>query len=356
MAPLVPAGCARIGPICSIPAVLADLGFDAAQLLSEIGLTPRLLDDPERVMDYREGGRLLADCAAAAGCAHFGLLVGQRCSMAGLGLVGSLAGAEADVDAALQTIVRYLPLFDRGATLTLRVDEDEASLIFGILTGGMAGADQLYDLATAIAFNTLKDLCGSCWRPARVTLPHRAPADVRPFRNHYGAEVRFDEAEAAIVFDRVFLGRPVAASTAAERLRLLDRAAKIESMLDMTFVERVRRHLRASLPTRWLTEDEVAARLMISPRVLRLRLAGAGSSFRAIVEELRYETARQYLATSVLEFNDVALLLGYSEASAFSRAFRRWSGVAPSAWRAELKAAPIRPFPIVHATASRARA
>jgi AraC-like DNA-binding protein len=95
---------------------------------------------------------------------------------------------------------------------------------------------------------------------------------------------------------------------------------------------------------------------MISPRVLRLRLAETGSSFRAILDELRYETARLYLATSVLEFNDVALLLGYSEASAFSRAFRRWSGVAPSTWRAELTAAPIRPFPTAHATASRARA
>jgi AraC-like DNA-binding protein len=152
------------------------------------------------------------------------------------------------------------------------------------------------------------------------------------------------------------LGRPVAASTAAERLRLLDRAAKIESMLDMSFVERVRRALRSSLPTRWLTEDEIAARLMISPRVLRLRLAEAGSNFREIVEELRYETARQFLATSVLGFNDVALLLGYSEASAFSRAFRRWSGVAPSAWRAELASPPIRPSPIARAMASRTRA
>jgi len=366
MTPLVPAGCARIGPICSIPAVLAELGFDATELLSGIGFSPSLFDDPDQVMDYRDGGRLLAACAARTGCAHFGLLVGQRCSVAGLGLVGGLARAETNVSAALQTIVRYLPLFDRGGVLTLRLDHEAASLIFGVLTAGMAGADQLYDLAIAVAFNTLKDLCGSCWRPTRVTLPHRAPADPRPFRSCYGAEVRFDEAEAAIVFDRFFLGRPVAASAAAERLRLLDRAAKIESMLDMTFVERVRRELRASLPTDWLTEEEVAARLMISSRVLRLRLAGTGSSFRAIMEELRYETARQYLATSVLEFNDVALLLGYSEASAFTRAFRRWSGAPPSVWRAAQAAgrglppssrdAPIRPSPTVLARGSRERA
>jgi len=105
-------------------------------------------------------------------------------------------------------------------------------------------------------------------------------------------------------------------------------------MLDITIAERVRRQLRANLPKRWLTEEEVAAQLMMSPRVLRMRLADHGANFRAIVEELRFETARQFLSTSRLDFNNIALLLGYSEASAFSRAFRRWSGKAPSEWRA----------------------
>jgi AraC-like DNA-binding protein len=354
--PLVPPGSARIGPICSIPGLLADFGVDSAEILSALDLPPDLFADPERVMAYADGGRLFAACAERTGCAHFGLLVGQRCSLAGLGLVGNVARVEPDVGTALWTIVRYLPLFDRGAVLSLRVADEEASLVFGILAGGMTGVDQFYDLSTAIAFNTLKDLAGSCWRPSYVTLPHKAPADVRPYRAVFGTEVRFDEAEAAIVFDPVFLGRPLAASTAAERLRLLDRAARIESMLDMTIAERVRRCLRASLPTRWLSEDEAARQLMISPRILRMRLAAAGSSFRAIVEELRYETARQYLATSILECNDVALMLGYSEASAFSRAFRRWSGVAPSDWRARLTPPPAGPSPSVRTTASRARA
>jgi AraC-like DNA-binding protein len=354
-APLVPPGSARIGPICSIPSLLAEFGVDAAAVLSELDLPLELFADPERVMAYADAGRLFAACAARTGCPHFGLLVGQRCSLAGLGLVGNVAQVERDVGSALWTIVRYLPLFDRGSVLALRVADEDVSLIFGILAGSIPGIDQFYDLSIAIAFNTVRDLCGSCWRPSRVTLPHKAPADIRPYRAAFGTNVRFDEAEAAIVFDRFFLGRPLAASTEAERLKLLDRAARIESMLDMTIVERVRRCLRASLPTRWLNEDEAAAQLMLSSRVLRSRLAESASSFRAILEELRYETARQFLATSVLELNDVALLLGYSEASAFSRAFSRWSGVAPSAWRAELAPPPTRLSPNALATASRAR-
>jgi AraC-like DNA-binding protein len=353
-APLAPRGSARIGPICSIPGLLAEFGVDAAEILSALGLAPDLFADPERFIAHADAGRLFAACVARTGCQHFGLLVGQRCSVAGLGLVGNVARVERDVGTALWTIKRYLPLFDRGSVLALRIADEDVYLIFGILAGSIPGIDQFYDLAIAIAFNTVRDLCGSCWRPSLVTLPHKAPADVRPYRAAFGA-VRFDEAEAAIVFDRFYLGRPLTASTAAERLRLLGRAARIESMLDMTVAERVRRCLRASLPTRWLSEDEAAAQLMVSPRVLRSRLAQTGSSFRAIVEELRYETARQFLATSVLELNDVALLLGYSEASAFSRAFNRWSGVAPSAWRARLPPPATRLSPTAPAKAFRVR-
>src|SRR5208337_1300825 len=218
-APLVPAGSARIGPICSIPGLLADFGANAAEVLSQVGLAPDIFDDPDRVIDYRDAGLLLATSVATTGCAHFGLLVGQRCSMAGLGLVGSVARAAADVGAALLTIVRYLPLFDRGSVLTLRAADEDATVVFGILTAGMPGADQLYDVAITVAFNTLRDLCGSCWRPSLVTLPHKALADVRPLRTYYGTEVRFDQPEAAIIFDRFWLERTLAASTEAERLR-----------------------------------------------------------------------------------------------------------------------------------------
>jgi AraC-like DNA-binding protein len=149
----------------------------------------------------------------------------------------------------------------------------------------------------------------------------------------FGTKVTFDAAEAALVFDRFWLERPLTHSTEAERLRLLDHAARIEAMLDVTTSEQVRRQLRASLPAQWLSENDVATRIHMTPRTMRRRLDEEGTRFRAIVEQLRYQMARQFLSTSQLDCVDIALLLGYSEASAFSRAFRRWSGQSPDAWR-----------------------
>ena len=104
-------------------------------------------------------------------------------------------------------------------------------------------------------------------------------------------------------------------------------------MLDVTTGELVRRQLRASLPAHWLSEKDVASRLQMTTRTLRRQLADEGTRFRAIVDQLRYETALQFLSTSRLGCADIALLLGYSESSVLSRAFRRWSGQSPDEWR-----------------------
>ena len=71
------------------------------------------------------------------------------------------------------------------------------------------------------------------------------------------------------------------------------------------------------------------------PRSLARRLAREKIEFRCLVEEVRYEIARQLISDTSLPMSEVAAILGYSEASAFTRAFRRWSDTTPRSWRAE---------------------
>ena len=188
----VPYGSCRVGPLCVIPDVLAEFGCDAVTVLSRAGLGPGILDHPEHSIDYTEAGRLLEICVTATGCVHFGLLIGQRCSLASLGLVGSVARTAADVATALRAIVRYQPVFDRGSTLALRTDGREATFAYGILAPAMLGADQAHALSLTIAFNTLKELCGGCWRPrccpqpAATVVVHRE----RKYRTLLGGKVQ----------------------------------------------------------------------------------------------------------------------------------------------------------------------
>jgi AraC-like DNA-binding protein len=329
----VPPGCFRVGPVLPFTELLAQFGCPVESLLARLGMAANAFTRPDAVMHYRDGAALIALAVQETRCAHLGLLIGQRSGLSSLGLVGDLAATETTVRDALRTIVRHLPLFDRGCTLTLRVEPREATFACGITVADLPIVDQIYDLVLSVMCTTLRDLCGPTWAPRVVNLPHAIPPDMRPFRTHFRSDVRFDAPTASIVFDPAWLGRAPAAAKPIERAIALDQVAAGSARLDLTIGEQVRRELRAALPGRWLGESDVSARLNIDRSTLRRRLAREGSGFRAVAEALRMETARHYLATSSMDCGEIALLLGYSEPSAFARAFRRAAGTSPTAWR-----------------------
>ncbi len=109
------------------------------------------------------------------------------------------------------------------------------------------------------------------------------------------------------------------------------------------FPVQVRSVLQSALMTGDASADRVAALFSMHSRTLHRQLAGFGTSFRALVDETRFEIARQMLGDSSLEVRRIADMLGYADASAFTRAFRRWSGTTPARWRSEGAARRRRP-------------
>ena len=109
------AGDVRIGPILGVPAALAARGVDAAMAFAQAGVDLRLFHDPDNRLVLESVGRLLATCATLTGCDHFGLLVGERFDLKGLGPIGELMRVSATVGDALRVLLRHLHLHDRGA-------------------------------------------------------------------------------------------------------------------------------------------------------------------------------------------------------------------------------------------------
>ncbi|NGY06242.1 helix-turn-helix transcriptional regulator [Solimonas terrae] len=95
----------------------------------------------------------------------------------------------------------------------------------------------------------------------------------------------------------------------------------------------LQRRILEALPEGGATLDAIAARLGFSERTLQRRLQGARLNFQQLVEQLRFEVARRHLQQGELPLTEIGYQLGYSEPSAFSRAFRRWSGASPLAYR-----------------------
>jgi AraC-like DNA-binding protein len=323
----------RIGVNVAVPAVLVSLGANPAEVLAEAGFDPKLFDDPDNLISFAARGRLFSHCLARTGCRHFGLLVGQQGGLHSLGLVGLLAKYSPDVGTALRQIVRYLHLHVRGAAPTLAVDGPTAVLSFDIYLPHTEANDQVGDGAAAVMFNILRSLCGTHWTPIEVGFAHREPDNLQPFRRFFRAPLRFDAEQYSVVFSADCLGRGMPGFD-AELLRLLQKQIDALAARDvLSLPDQVRAMLRTSLLTGSAKADELAARLSMSSRALRRRLNAHDTSYQELVNEIGFEIARQMLEDSAVEISQIAAMLDYANVSAFTRAFRGWSGTTPARWR-----------------------
>jgi AraC-like DNA-binding protein len=327
-------GLIRVGAAVEIPGILRELGADPAPILTEVGIEAGFLAEPDNLLPFRTLGRLIALCVAATGCGHFGLLIGQRAGASSLGVVGFLIQQAPDVRAALDDLVRYLHFHDRGAVPRLAIEGGLALLSYGIYERNAESADQISDGAIAIGMNLMKGLCGADWRPDEVLLPRRKPADTTPYRAFFDAPLRFEADQAALAFPVHWLDRPLPQADARLR-RFLREHVQEPAANGEGASEDIRRVVRAILGTTHPSGETVARLLNLSRRTLSRRLKLEGTDFRHLSDEVRFETARQLLEDTRMPLAHIAAKLEYSEASAFTRAFKRWSGLSPREWRAK---------------------
>jgi AraC-like DNA-binding protein len=324
----------RIGATVALPGVLRKLGFDPATVLAEAGFDPRVFDDPENRVSYAARNRLLAYCATRTACPHFGLLVGEQGSLQSLGLVGLLVKHSPDVGTALRSLARYLHVHARGAVVTLTVDEHFATLSYDVYEPRVEATALVADGALALMCNLMRSLCGPRWKPVEVRFAHRRPDDLRPYRRFFKAPLSFDAEQNALAFPADWLHRRLPARNPELRRLVQQQIDALDVRHPDDFPEQVRSVLRTALVTGQAGADPVAALFGMHSRTLNRRLNAFGTHFRVLVDEGRFEIARQLLDNSAMAIGRIAWLLGYAEPSAFTRAFRRWSGTTPDRWRA----------------------
>lgn len=320
----------RVGMLSALPALLRRLGVEPADVLASAGLTPDAIDGPERQITYSAFGRLLAESANRTHCAHLGLLAGRMWRLADLGLAGELARHSPTVGAALQTLAVNQHLNAEGGIVYLNAGEETAELGYAIYLPGVSGADQIYDGVIAAAYNSLRELCGPGWRPTEVLFAHARPDDLSPYRDLFRVTPRFNAEVSALRFPVRWLTKPIDGADEARRRLAQQRA---DGAGRGQIVEQVRRTLRMLLLRGRHTGDDVAQMLSMHRRTLNRRIQAEGSTFRRLLDEVRSAIARQLLAGTDITLDDIAGILGYSGVSQFMRAFRRWTGSTPGAWR-----------------------
>lgn len=327
----------RVGLLIEVPRLLRKLGARPAVVLARVPLRRAILVDRDAKIPYASVLALLAECARATGCEHFGLVLGSEGRLAHLGLPGKFAWSSATVGQALEQFATLHWLNTSGGVAFLNRDGGNTGLGYAMFQPGSAeGTLQLYDLVMAIAVGMLRELSANAkWTPTDVQLAHARPDDIGPYRRFFRAPVRFN-AEASIVhFPSSFESTPV---PGADEMRRRALRTKLSGLGQQDLLPRLYRLVRVALLYGLTSGDEVAAAMGLHRRTFARRLHESGLTFRDALETVRFEAAQQLLRDTDLAVEEISAALGYAESSPFVRAFGRWSGQPPGAWRRQARA------------------
>lgn len=314
----------------------AERGLSAEQVLAGSGLTAAELADPRAEVTARQEFQamrnLLAHCGDEPG---LGVVAGQDYHIVTYGAWGLALISSSTLRDTVNTALRYVDLAfaftqlrfeEAGGEARLYVDDAEIPpevrtfLVERIMSGIQTIGQDLF--ATGIPLT-------------RLSFRHAKPADTRRHREVFGVEPDFGADANCLVFDAALLDLPLPQANDWAR-RAYEEVCRdlLDRRRSRTGCAGTVRDLLARHPGEIPDQAAVAAELHMSSRTLFRRLAEEGTSFRALLDEVRETLAEELLCTAGMTTEQVSARLGYAEPACFVRAFRRWKGESPQAYRA----------------------
>lgn len=318
----------------SIWRALESYGVDPAVLFEQAGLDPqKLYDANARYRDSRLY-TLWQLVVEATGDPYVGLRVASYWHPSAAHALGYAWLASATLNDALERTVRYYRMMTDKEELILTESEEEFRLIIENPAADYPTAPEDLDASFAALIHLCRMCHGESFNPLRITMGRPALPDPAPFAEHFRAPIQYAGNENSVCFDKV--DAQTALPTAnAEVARANEKIVQeYLARFDRSSVAmQVRARLTEQLSSGHTTQESIADALHMSLRSLQRRLNNEGTSYKGLLDETRRELAAHYMAESHRSINEITYLLGFSEPSNFSRAFRRWTGKSPSAYR-----------------------
>ena len=261
---------------------------------------------------------------------YIGLELAQRVRPAHLGMLGYLTLASDTVAEALLEFQRYQGLLHDGDRASIELLDERMVLSWSANYGPSTRLSDEVLVGGLLSFvrlmTGLPDL-----QPLAVDFTFAAPEDSRAYTDSFVAPVRFGQRRTALQFPATYLDLPVSNSDPGLKLLLERQAQAALAVLPHSegFIQGLRSALLRAMQSGRANSAQVAAMLNMSERTLFRRLSEQGLSFKVILAQTRTQLAQEYLRDKRLTLSEIALLLGYSEQSAFNRAFKRETGVSP---------------------------
>jgi AraC-like DNA-binding protein len=316
--------------------LIGQCGGDPGRIVGAARLDMSDILNPAASLDLRRYCDLFEQAARQTGMGSFGLRFGTGYRIAQMGPLGELILNSATLGEALRHLCAYFPAIQEHSTLALQEQSGLMALKYQITDGRIAQRRQDAELSIGIFNNIFRHCFGPGWAPEEVHFEHLRGGEAAELRTLLGAPVYFAAPTNAILFRREALAAamPGADPARVPALRAALRRQAAAARPD-DFIGQVLSEIRAGLADGDASIARIAPRLGFSRAGLYRRLAEERQNFSALTEITRRELAEIYVAQPGIPFTELAPLLGYSELSAFSRAFTRWTGRSPARYRQE---------------------
>lgn len=307
-------------------------------VLEAVGLDPGVLLQPEGAIAVSLFARILEETARITGDECFGLHFGESYNPKNIGPLAYVILNSPTVGVGIENTARYLQIHNEAAQASLVFERDRAYLRFSPDQFMIHVSRQHSEYAMAVAVNTARLMVGSQWAPLEVHFMHPLAAATSEHIRVFRAPIVFGCPANALVMESEFLGRQVPA--ADPQLYSI-----LKGYLERTLSELPREEELPSSVRRVIAEavrnggpklSQVAKEIAMSPRSLQRRLNDYGLDFKKLVDDTRRRLALKHLKDHRDSLTQIAFMLGYSDLSAFNRAFKRWTGTAPLEYRRRL--------------------
>ncbi|MEU7905606.1 AraC family transcriptional regulator [Actinoplanes sp. NPDC049118] len=319
-----------------LPELVDSLGGDGAGLFAQFRIPLAALDSDDAVIGSTAAGRVLETAAADLGAYDLGLRLAGQQNATVLGPLALAIENSPTFGDALDTANRFLFVHSPALTVSQIPDPAGRAGVVGLLYRGTGETlpPQVVDLGLGLFHRIIMLLHGGSYGLRSVHLPHAPLAPIDSYTGFFGADVRFDRADAVLRVPAALASTAVPGGNQVLRDIALDYITSHFPAPGRALSGRVHLLLTQALGSSPVEVAAIARLLRTHPRTLQRRLAAEQTTFETILDDVRRDTAARLITQTDLPFIQVTAMVSLAEQSALSRAVRRWFGVTPRELRA----------------------
>lgn len=309
-------------------------GHDSSAFLNAQGVDPAIFRDLEARLPHAVAASLWPAAGRLTNDPDLGLHVAEGVRTGNFGVLDYAVRTSETMGVGLERLCRYHRFLHDAAEVKLTIEKDRAILSHSLPAPALLPRT-VSEYIVAAWLLTTRQATGVNWVPLQVRFSHPVPENTSEHQRIFACRVEFSHFRNELMFSRDLLDMPlVKADPTLQAILESQVVAALEKLPNgEAITDAVRRHVAGELRNGEPRIEHIGTRMHMSARTLHRRLEDEGTSFRQVLAEVRRELAARHLTERRLAIGEIAFLLGFSEPSAFHRAFKRWTGHAPHTYR-----------------------